>query len=131
MKYLLYLYLSLFLTIPITKYFFPDYTKEVSLFALLVAVVFQIAFILFMKKKVKVKVKIEDKANDLLDPAFDGIEFDNDFKKVPAGDDQTPPNQIPNYLNPSIFKEVDDNLKENLKRIGLEDIKSEKKDTNK
>jgi hypothetical protein len=129
MKYLLYLYLFLFISIPISNHFFPEFSKEISFFALIIAVVFQIAFILFMKKKTN--VKIQDKANEPLDSAFDGIEFDNDFKKVPAGDDKTPPNQIPNYLNPSIFKEVDENLKENLKRMGLEDIKNDKKDSNK
>ena len=122
MKFLSFLYVIMFVAIPFTLYNFPKHLREVSFYAIIIGVVFQVAFIFFQKKKAL--IKIEDRP---LDPAFDGIKFDYDFSKVPAGDENIAPNQIPNYLNPSIFKEFDENLKENLERIGLKDENESKK----
>jgi hypothetical protein len=62
------------------------YSKIALFCSYIIALVKLIAVIFFTKDKKNLTLQ----GDTPLDPAYKGIKFDNDFKKVPAGDDKSP-----------------------------------------
>ena len=71
----------------------------------------------------------DDRVKDLSEEelkAYEGIEFHNDFSKVPAGEGDVIKPKPVNFAAPDIYHEINNTVIEDMKNAGLE-IKEDKK----